>query len=430
MPDSPTNATSTIPPKSEETFRVVHSADWHLGKQLGNLDRVEEHGRFLDFLLDSIERNDVDLLIVAGDIFDSANPPQSAQRQYYSFLSRLYHETSCQVLVIGGNHDSPAQLEAPRAMLETMRVRVVGAAIAPEEAIIPYPDAESPQIAVAAVPFLRDRDLRSGTAGQDIAAIRKAVTVGIAAYYKDVGEAIAPLAAAGAAAIATGHLTVAGSSPSDSEREIHIGGLGAIDTSLFPDVFDYVALGHLHRPQSCGSKDGVRYSGSPIPLSFSEAKDHKEIRILDFLSGELACQHKLAIPPTRRLVQLRVKRESLSAEIASFSPAEAELEAWVELVIEDPLAGEDCLKEAHEAAADRPFEIVRVTAANTAARDRLALDDSAPTESDGDDLLDDPARVFAKRLDAESSLSEGERERLELAFRQVLESHQAEAGEK
>jgi exonuclease SbcD len=430
MPDSTTSAESTIPTKSGETFRVVHSADWHLGKQLGNLDRVEEHDRFLDFLLDAIARNHVDLLIVAGDIFDSANPPQSAQRQYYSFLSKLYHQTSCQVLVVGGNHDSPAQLEAPKAMLETMRVRVVGAAVAPEEAIFPYPDAASAKIAVAAVPFLRDRDLRTGSAGQDATAIRKAITTGIAAYYKDVGEAIAPLAEAGAATIATGHLTVTGSSASDSEREIHIGGLGAIDTKLFPEVFDYVALGHLHRPQSCGGRDEVRYSGSPIPLSFSEATDHKEIRILDFQSGKLAAQHQLPIPPTRRLFQLRVRRENLSAEIASFSPAEAELEAWVELVIEDPLAGEDCLKEAHEAAADRPFEIVRVTASHSAARDSLMLDDRGSTDVDSDDLLDDPARVFVKRLDAEDSLSDVERERLELAFRQVLESHQAEANSK
>lgn len=428
MPAPDTPPASPPPAKPREAFRVVHSADWHLGKTLGSLCREPEHARFLEFLLASIIAYDADLLIVAGDVFDSANPPQSAQRQYYSFLSNLYRETSCHVLIIGGNHDSPAQLEAPRQLLETLRVHVVGAALGPEEAIISYPDTDNPQLAVATVPFLRDRDLRSGAAGQDVAAIREAITSGIADHYARVAEAMAPLATAGAATLATGHLTVVGSTVSESERDIHIGGLGAIDAALFPPLFDYVALGHLHRPQACGDRAEVRYSGSPIPLSFSETNDNKEIRILDFASGKLAAQYGLPVPPSRHLVQLRVKRGTLAAAITEFEPPQAEFTTWLELVIEDPLAGEDCLKLASEAAAGRPFEIVRVTAANTAARDGLSLGDGALSEADTDDLLDDPARVFGLRLDSEDSLDKADREKLETAFQQLLETYQTRTG--
>ena len=263
--------------KSAGAFRVLHTADWHLGKLLGDLSREEEHSRFLDFLLETIVAEEVDALVIAGDLFDSANPPQSAQRQYYAFLSQLYAARECAVVVVAGNHDSPAQLEAPRDVLTTLRATVVGRAL--EDPVLLLPDSESPRLALAAIPFLRDRDLRSGQMGQGAEAIRQALVDGIARRYSDAGEAVEGL---GVPAMATGHLTVSGAKASDSERDIHVGGLGTVSAKIFPQVFDYVALGHLHRPQACGEADHIRYSGSPIPLSFSEALDTKSVQIADF----------------------------------------------------------------------------------------------------------------------------------------------------
>ncbi len=401
----------------------MHTADWHLGKPLGDLSREDEHGRFLDFLLASLSDSEADLLIVAGDIFDSANPPQSAQRQYYTFLSKLFRETDCHVLVIGGNHDSPAQLAAPSSALEALRVTVVGSAReAGTPAITYFPDRSAPQIAVAAIPFLRDRDLRTASSAGSAESIQKAVTEGIARHYSEAAAAIDELEATGLPAIATGHLTVTGSSTSDSEREIHIGGLGSVAASLFPDVFQYVALGHLHRPQRCGGRGEVRYSGSPIPLSFSEAGDRKELRVIGFSKGELAGQHALPIPLARALVQVRCKRTEIAEKVAALDPPACELTPWVELVVEDALGGEDVLSTANEAAEGKPFEVVRVISASAAELQGLSLGEVEITPDEADDLLADPARVFALRLDGEDSLETDERTRLETAFHSLLES--------
>ena len=419
-----------LPPKPGGVYRVVHTADWHLGKPLGDLSREDEHGCFLDFLLASIREQEADQLVVAGDVFDSANPPQSAQRQYYTFLSSLFRETQCHVLIVGGNHDSPAQLAAPSRALEALRVKVIGSASEPGlEAITLFPDRSNPQLAVAAIPFLRDRDLRTASSSGSAESIQKAVTDGIARHYAKAAAAVEEPATSGIPAIATGHLTVTGSSTSDSEREIHIGGLGSVGTSVFPEVFQYVALGHLHRPQRCDGRDEVRYSGSPIPLSFSEASDHKELRVIDFHKDKLAGQHTLPLPLARALVQIRCKRTEIAEKIAKLEAPACELTPWVELVVEDALGGEDVLSTASEAAEGKPFEIVRVISSSAAELHGLSLGDTEITPDEADDLLADPARVFGLRLDGEDSLEADERDRLEAAFHGLLENLQGgEAG--
>lgn len=274
------NSSSTAKPAN--AYRVLHSADWHLGKMLGDKSREEEHQHFLAFLLDQIDQLSVDALIIAGDIFDSANPPQSAVRQYFNFLSQLLKTGDCAVVIVAGNHDSPAHLEAPSQLLLAMGAHVVGTL--PEDCenlLVPLPNADAPQLVVAAMPYLRDRDLRVGQSGQDMGEIQQALIQGIKNRYEEVEKAAQCWKDRGVPVLVTGHLTVAGASTSDSEREIHIGGLGAVSSGCFPASFDYVALGHLHRPQKAGAEH-IRYSGSPLPLSFSEAKDVKEMRLLDF----------------------------------------------------------------------------------------------------------------------------------------------------
>ena len=156
-------------------FRVLHTADWHLGKMLGDYSREEEQGLFLEWLLGVIRDRDVDALVVAGDVFDSAYPPQGALRLYYDFLSALYRTTDCAVVVVAGNHDSATQIEAPKGVLGALRVRVVGAMPEdPEDALVVLPDKEDPRLVVAAVPFLRDRDLRDARGTAEPRIIREA----------------------------------------------------------------------------------------------------------------------------------------------------------------------------------------------------------------------------------------------------------------
>ena len=407
--------------KPAGVFRVLHTADWHLGKPLGDLSRDEEHARFLEFLLTLIIDEEVDALIVAGDVFDSANPPQSALRQYYQFLSKLYAARQCSVVIIAGNHDSPAQLEAPREVLETLRASVVGQAL--DDPVVLLPDPQEPRLAVAAIPFLRDRDLRVGQMGQGAESIRQALVEGIARRYADAATLVEKY---DLPALATGHLTVSGAKVSDSERDIHVGGLGTVSTKVFPPAFDYVALGHLHRPQLCGDLENVRYSGSPIPLSFGEALDTKSVQMLDFDRDGLASQEAVPLPMWRRLVQMRSRRDELQEIMAAGVELQGELETWVEVVIEDPVAGENVLDLVRDAAEGKPFKVVRVVAAGRRRTSGVSTEDAGGDA--GEDLLQDPVEVFRLRLDREEGIAENEREAIELAFRQVVERHREEAG--
>jgi DNA repair protein SbcD/Mre11 len=417
------SAITQTPLNAKTGFRVLHTADWHLGKMLGEHSREEEHRRFLSFLLDTIREHSVDLLIIAGDVFDAANPAQSAAAQYYNFLSALFRQGGCSVVIVAGNHDSPAHLEAPRQILKALGAHVVGALPeSPSGALVPLPNADSPCLVVTAVPFLRDRDLRTGQSGQSAAEIQRALVEGIKRRYDEVAAAAKPWTDRGVPLLATGHLTVVGSRVSDSEREIHVGGLGAVSPTSFSDAFAYVALGHLHRPQAAGSRETVRYAGSPIPLSFSEAQDRKELRLLDFAEGKLLAQAPLEIPVFRPLAQITATRDSLEELVTNYQPQAADLTAWVEVVVEDPVPGENLYERAQGIVQGRPFEIIRVIGKRTA-----MLSEIPDTSTEGadrvTDLLSEPAKVFDHRLAAEPNLTDAERESLKTVFQELLNLH-------
>lgn len=408
-------------PKPPGVFRVIHTADWHLGKPLGELDRTGEHRFFLEFLLETVLATQADVLVVAGDIFDSATPPQSAVRLYFDFLAALYTRTSCVAVVTSGNHDSPSHLESARDLLDVIRARVVAAL--PEDRsqlLIPLPSAEAPELVVAAVPFLRERELRAGRLGQSAAEIEADLRDGLRRQYEETAEAARPWRERGVPLLAMGHLTALGAAVSESEREIHVGGLGKIGADAFPEAFDYVALGHLHRPQAVGGRAHIRYSGSPIALSFSEAGDTKELRLLDFAGGSLVGNESLPIPQSRRLIQLRVPQAELATRLAEFAPPPSELTPWVEVVVEEANGAVDLYQAVQEAAENRPFRVVKVTAERVGAPVALGIEDeSQETEK----LLSDPKAVFARRLDLEADLDPPARAALETAFAQLYERY-------
>lgn len=410
--------------KSDDTFRVLHTADWHLGKTLNDQSRDKEHKLFLNWLLKIIDEGAVDVLVIAGDVFDSANPPQSAQKRYYNFVSQLYKNTNCSLIVTAGNHDSPLQLEAPRQVLHALGAHVVG--FLPEDPasrLIVLPSPDNPRLVIAAIPFLRDRDLRRGYAGQDEKDIQQALTAGIKKCYAETADAAAKCSEKGVPILVTGHLTVMGTSKSDSEREIHIGGLGAVNADVFPDIFSYVALGHLHRPQTPDNR--VCYSGSPIALSFSEANDTKKVRILDFADGTLKEQTSIRVPVFRKLAQIRTSWDDLSESISSFNPDTGKLETWVEVIVKDASLGEDINEVVQNLAAERNFQVLKVL------RESVGLPEDIDIENQSDyeaieTLLDDPTKVFEHRLEQESNLEKKEKKELKIAFAQLLELYETE----
>ena len=415
----------TDPPEPDDIFRVLHTADWHLGKTLNDQSRDKEHDLFLNWLLKFIDECKVDVLVIAGDVFDAANPPQSAQSRYYDFVSHLHKNTNCSLIITAGNHDSPLQLEAPRQVLEALGAHVVGfLPKEPASRLIVLPSPENPRLVIAAIPFLRDRDLRTGYAGQDAKDIQQALIAGITQRYAETAEAAAKWSEKGVPILVTGHLTVMGASKSDSEREIHIGGLGAVSADVFPDIFSYVALGHLHRPQKPYNR--VCYSGSPIALSFSEANDSKEIQMLDFADSTLKAQTLIPVPVFRRLAQIRKSWEDLSEAIRNFNPDTGELETWVEVIVKDASFSEDINETVQSLAADLDFEVLKVM------REGAALSPDMRVGDDSDDeaietLLDNPTQAFEHRLDKEPDMNEEHKRELKPAFAQLLHLHQTES---
>lgn len=325
-------------------MRILHTADWHLGARLVERDRLPEHAAFLDGLLDTLRSAKIDALLVSGDVFDAANPPQDAVALYFDFLKRLADLKTVKAIITGGNHDSASHLNAPRELLKRFDVHVFGHA--GESNVVDLGGA-----VVAAVPFLRERDLRQATAGENITAVHEQLRAAIRAHYAGQLAACRQLAQ-GRPVIAMGHLTVLGATTSDSERDIHIGNLGAVGADLF-NGFDYTALGHLHRPQKVASLKTIRYSGSPIALSFSEAADKKSVVVLDTQGMNI---ETLAIPTTRQLIRATVDRATLAADLQTVPAG-----SWAEITVKLNAPEPDLDRHVREATADR-FDVLKVLA--------------------------------------------------------------------
>lgn len=318
-------------------MRILHTADWHLGKKLDQHDRSQEHQLFLDWLLQTINALQIDALIIAGDIFDTGSPANETLRMYYNFLVNLRTTCCKQAVIIGGNHDSISTLNAPRELLRALQVHVVGGV--PEHAaeqIIPLTNKDGEvEAVVAAVPFLRDRDVRLSIAGESAMERELRIREGIASHYSNLLPLLEDYRAKNIPLIATGHLFAQGAAASESEKEIHVGSLGQVPASAFPIEFNYTALGHLHRPQLVGGIPHIRYSGSPVPLSFSEANDEKQVLILEALPRQEVSIEAVPIPVFRKLIRINGDPEKVKQLVfqLSLDLAGSELPTWVEIQV-------------------------------------------------------------------------------------------------
>ncbi len=317
-------------------MKILHTSDWHLGQKFLFNDREEEHRLALDWLLQIIYNHEVEGLIVAGDVFDIGNPPHTARRLYYSFLTRLI-QTSCRhVVIIGGNHDSPAMLNAPKDLLATLNIHVVGAATENmEEEVIEWKDQQGNlKAVVAAVPFLRDGDLRFSMAGESAYERVERIRGAILKHYQTLATTVEQYKKQGVPVLATGHLYVKGAFASDKQNNIYIGDTENIEAAQFPEVFDYIALGHIHRAQPVAGKHHIRYSGSLIPLSFSETKDDKSVYLIDFENDTLKSVEALSLPTFRRLKTIEGTLPEVEASLQRFAAkGERGLRPWIEIIV-------------------------------------------------------------------------------------------------
>ncbi|MBX3640949.1 MAG: exonuclease SbcCD subunit D C-terminal domain-containing protein [Nitrosomonas sp.] len=276
-------------------MKILHTSDWHLGRALYGRKRYMEFEHFLDWLLETIVQEQADVLLVAGDVFDTGTPGNSAQMLYYRFLHRVAASCCRHVVIIAGNHDSPSFLNAPRELLKALDVHVVGNLTEDlnDELLVLNNAQGNPEMVVCAVPYLRDRDIRVAEAGESIADKERKLIEGIRNHYAGiVSLARQKRAALGVdiPVVAMGHLFTAGGKTVDGDgvRELYVGSLAHVAANIFPDDLAYVALGHLHVPQKVGDFGSVRYSGSPLPMGFGEAGQQKSVVIVEFFSPETA----------------------------------------------------------------------------------------------------------------------------------------------
>jgi DNA repair protein SbcD/Mre11 len=317
-------------------MKFLHTSDWHLGRTLYGRNRHSEFSAFLDWLAELIESEHVDALLVAGDLFDSSVPSSRAQELYYGFLHKVASSKLCRhVVITSGNHDSPSFLNAPKALLSALDVHVVGSASdEPTDEVVELRDSRGGlEAVVCAVPHLRDRDIRSVEAGESVEEKSRKLLEGIERHYREVcqaGDALRLREGSAVPMVAMGHLFTAGGKTVDGDgvRELYVGSLAHVSRSIFPASIDYLALGHLHVPQRVGGEEHLRYSGSPLPMGFGEARQQKEVLLVDFTDGERRV-HAVTVPLFQQLERLSGTLESIISRLFQLKAEGSS--AWLEI---------------------------------------------------------------------------------------------------
>ncbi|MBE7687106.1 exonuclease subunit SbcD [Tenacibaculum finnmarkense genomovar ulcerans] len=343
-------------------MKILHTADWHLGHRLHEHSQLEEQTLFLAWIENYISNEKIDLLLISGDIFDTSSPSNQSLTMYYNFLVKL-QKTSCKnIIITGGNHDSPGTLNAPKELLNALSIKVVGKAtekIADEVFEININDEK---VLIGAVPYLRDGDIRRAVAGESFDDLTDKYKKALINHYQEIAIESEKINSSNAPVIAMGHLFATGGSVSDSEQNIYVGTLGHIGAQDFPTYFDYVALGHLHRPQIVGENDKIRYSGSPNILSFSELTYDKKIIVLEISANKISNIDDVIVPNFREFYKLKGSMDDCIAKFPSIISNSYQLKPWVEIVLDqDNTIQTDELKIASEA---YDFEILKITLKN------------------------------------------------------------------
>ena len=366
-------------------MRLFHTSDWHLGQNLHGQERDFEHACFLSWLLAQLAEQQPDALLIAGDIFDTVNPPVKAQERLYDFIVSAHEQQpALTIVMIAGNHDSGSRIELPAPLMRRLRTHALGRVLwlddgqlDAERLLIPLPDASGETAAwCLALPFLRPAEVTGAQLGDN--------------YLRGIGQVHEWLIAAanakrqpGQALIAISHAHMAGGSVSeDSERSLIIGNAEALPASLFGPSISYVALGHLHKPQRVNNEERIRYCGSPIPLSFSEiGYQHQILDVM--LEGETLISVEPRLIP--RAVNLQRIGPAPLAEILKQLAelpdtdllADTQRQPWLEVrvILDEPQP--DLRQQIETALQGKSVRLVRIAAEYAGSGNQSSADDAA-----------------------------------------------------
>ena len=431
-------------------MKILHTSDWHLGRSLYGRKRYEEFSSFLDWLAQTIEDEKVDALLVAGDVFDTSTPSNRAQELYYRFLCRVAASCCRHVVVIAGNHDSPSFLNAPKELLRALNVYVVGSMtddpadeviVLKKNPQITQINADDVEAIVCAVPYLRDKDIRTVEPGETIDDKNRKLVEGLKNHYEAVVAVAetkrnklrksAQSADKQIPIIAMGHLFTAGGKTVDGDgvRELYVGSLAHVGEEVFPSSIDYLALGHLHVPQAVGSAEHIRYCGSPIPMGYGEATQEKKVVLVelnlpitqmnvDKNTKKEICENQRnlritekTVPCFQELVRIVGSLDDIHAKLEELKTEESS--AWLEI----EYTGSDIIGNLREmldeAMADSVMEIRRI-------RNRRVIDRVINAINEDETLDDlDAGDVFTRCLDA-FEVPDEDREELTVSYNEII----------
>lgn len=410
-------------------MRLLHTSDWHLGRSLYGKKRYDEFSAFLDWLGSTIEKEKIDVLLIAGDIFDTSTPSNRAQKLYYRFLCQVSSSCCRHIVIISGNHDSPTFLNAPKELLKALNVYVIGSVTdhLEDEVIVLYDEKKQPLAIVCAVPYLRDRDIRIVEPGETIDDKNIKLVNGLKKHYADVC-AIAEKKQTefqkndtlNVPIIAMGHLFTTGGKTIDGDgvRQLYVGSLAHVGKETFPCMIDYLALGHLHVPQRVGGSDHIRYCGSPIPMGFGEAGQTKKVVLIEF---EDLVEFKDSAPDIQELVVPRF--QVLERIVGSLDHIRSKIEqlkenkstAWLEIEYNGSAVINNLSEILEQDLAESSMEIRRIK--NRQVRDRVL--NSIKKNETLDDL--DVNDVFDRCLDT-FDVADEDRNELTNAYNEIIKS--------
>lgn len=400
-------------------MRLLHTSDWHLGRTLYGKKRYEEFEAFLTWLAETIQKNEIDALLVAGDVFDTSAPSNRAQELYYRFLCRVAASSCRHVVVVAGNHDSPSFLNAPKDLLKALDVHVVGSSTgSPEDEVLVLWNAQdAPELIVCAVPYLRDRDIRVAEAGESVEDKERKLIDGIRNHY----AAVAALAertreelGVDIPIVGTGHLFTAGGQTVDGDgvRELYVGSLAHVTAGIFPASFAYLALGHLHVPQKVGGSETIRYSGSPLPMGFGEAKQQKSVCQIEFHSTAAAVQ-LIDVPMFQKLERVKGDWAVISNRIFELSATGSQ--GWLEVIYDGKEVIGDLRERLDAAISGTRLEILRI-------KNNRILDRVLKQVREEETLEDLNVNDVFERCLAGHDVPEDQRPELLRAYRETLSS--------
>jgi len=422
-------------------MRIIHTSDWHLGQYFYGKSRAAEHQHFLNWLITQAKEHQVDAIIVAGDIFDTSTPPSYAREMYFSFISQM-QALDCQLIILAGNHDSVAMLGESQSLLASLSTRVIthvgSTDVEINGSVFAIKDKNADAVAVlCAIPFIRPRDVIKSRAGQSANDKQKDLQQAISEHYQQLyhqakllADKIEKQQGLTVPIIATGHLTALGVSMTDSKsdavRDIYIGSLEAFPSSAFPPA-DYIALGHIHRAQKVGKTEHIRYCGSPIALSFDEAKQRKRILLVEFKENTLDSVTDIVVPCFQPLVMIKTSLTSLAEDINKLaqelktllSKEMPQQKVWLDIEIENSEHLNDLSQRVNDLASELPVEVLLVRRSKKARQ--LLQQTSKATNATLSELT--LSEVFESRLSELSWQDKEEverKQRLKTLFKQTV----------